>query len=59
MQWSNKCIFIFGVIGIINSEEEKQSVVKHLINNGVYKVKDWILFQIHLDLYSLLMYLVL
>jgi hypothetical protein len=30
---------IFGVIGIINSEEEKQSVVKHLINSGVYKVK--------------------
>jgi len=24
---------------MINSEEEKQGVVKHLINNGVYKVK--------------------
>ena len=31
---------VLSIRGIINSEEEKQSVVKHLINNGVYKVKD-------------------
>ncbi len=30
---------VLSIIGIINSEEEKQSVVKHLINNGIYKVK--------------------
>ena len=30
---------ILNALGMINSEEEKQGVVKHLINNGVYKVK--------------------